>query len=41
VQWIVVLVADGVSNTEIASREGISRPTVIGWRGRYDTPNRF
>jgi transposase len=34
---IVLLAADGVSNTEIASRMGISRPTVIAWRARYDT----
>ena len=33
---IVLLAADGVSNTEIASRVGISRPTVISWRARYD-----
>ena len=29
---IVLLAADGVSNTEIADRVGVSRPTVIGWR---------
>ncbi len=33
---IVLLAADGVSNTEIASRTGVSRPTVICWRGRYE-----
>jgi transposase len=33
---IVLLAADGVSNTEIASRTGVSRPTVISWRTRYD-----
>jgi transposase len=33
---IVLLAADGVSNTEIASRTGVSRPTVISWRGRYE-----
>ncbi len=33
--WIVLLAADGVSNTEIADRVGVSRPTVIGWRDRY------
>lgn len=33
---IVLLAADGVSNTEIASRTGVSRPTVISWRARYD-----
>jgi len=33
----VLLAADGVSNTEIAERVGVSRPTVIGWRDRYAT----
>ncbi len=33
---IVLLAAEGVSNTEIAARVGVSRPTVIGWRGRYE-----
>jgi transposase len=32
---IVLLAAQGVSNTEIASRVGVSRPTVIDWRARY------
>src|SRR4029453_5119623 len=32
---IVLLAADGMSNTEIAERVGASRPTVISWRGRY------
>jgi transposase len=32
---IVLLAADGVSNTEIAARVGVSRPTVISWRARY------
>jgi transposase len=32
-----VLAGDGVSNTEIASRTGVSRKTVIPWRARYDT----
>src|SRR5215213_10199719 len=32
---IVLLAAEGVSNTEIADRVGVSRPTVIGWRDRY------
>ncbi|SDP36570.1 Winged helix-turn helix [Nakamurella panacisegetis] len=32
---IVLLAADGVSNTEIAERVGVSRPTVTGWRARY------
>src|SRR5271166_6670741 len=33
---IVLLAADGMSNTEIAARTGVSRPTVIGWRARYE-----
>ncbi|WP_425293752.1 helix-turn-helix domain-containing protein, partial [Mycobacterium attenuatum] len=33
---MVSLAADGVSNTEIAARAGVSRPTVIGWRARYE-----
>jgi transposase len=32
---IVLLAADGVSNTAIAEQVGVSRPTVIGWRDRY------
>lgn len=32
---IVLLAADGVSNTEIAVRLDVSRPTVINWRQRY------
>jgi Helix-turn-helix domain len=32
---IVLLAAEGVANTEIAQRLGISRPTVIAWRKRY------
>jgi transposase len=32
---IVLLAADGISNTEIADRVGVSRPTVVGWRDRY------
>jgi transposase len=32
---IVLLAADGLSNTAIAERVGMSRPTVIGWRERY------
>lgn len=34
---IVLLAADGVANTVIAERVGVSRPTVIGWRERYAT----
>jgi transposase len=33
---IVLLASDGVSNTEIATRVGTSRPTVIEWRARYE-----
>jgi transposase len=32
---IVLLAAEGESNTAIADRVGVSRPTVIGWRERY------
>ena len=32
---IVLLAADGESNTAIAQQVGVSRPTVIGWRNRY------
>jgi transposase len=32
---IVLLAADGMSNTGIAQAVGVSRPTVIGWRDRY------
>ncbi len=34
---IVLLAADGLSNTAIAARVGVSRPTVLTWRGRYET----
>ena len=33
---IVLLAADGASNTAIADRVGVSRPTVLDWRGRYE-----
>jgi transposase len=33
---IVLLAADGVSNTEIASRVGCARQTVFDWRARYE-----
>ena len=32
---LLLLAADGVANSEIAERLGISRPTVIAWRKRY------
>ena len=32
---IVLLAADGMSNTAIAELVGRARPTVIGWRDRY------
>ncbi len=32
---IVLLAGDGVPNTEIGRRVGVSRQTVIGWRQRY------
>jgi transposase len=32
---LLLLAAGGMSNTEIADRLGVSRPTVIGWRRRY------
>src|SRR6478735_4097798 len=32
---IVLLAGEGHSNTEIAARVGVSRPTVIHWRERY------
>ena len=33
---IILLAADGVSNTAIADLVGVSRPTVTAWRARYD-----
>src|SRR5512144_2853148 len=33
---IVLLAAEGISNTAIAERVGVSRPTVISWRARYE-----
>ena len=32
---IVLLASDGVPNAQIARMSGVSRPTVIGWRDRY------
>jgi hypothetical protein len=34
---IVLLAADGLPNAESARRTSTSRPTVVGWRGRYET----
>jgi len=33
--WILLLAGEGVTNTEIADRVGVSRPTVIACRRRY------
>jgi transposase len=33
---IVLLAAEGVPNAQIARVAGVSRPTVIGWRDRYE-----
>jgi len=33
---IVLLAADGMMNTEIARRVGVTRQTVVSWRARYD-----
>ena len=32
---IVLLAANGLTNIEIATRVGVSRPTVTSWRARY------
>ena len=32
---MVLLAADGMPNAQIARTAGVSRPTVIGWRDRY------
>lgn len=32
---IVLLAAGGMTNTAIAEQVGVSRPTVISWRNRY------
>src|SRR5215510_7245757 len=34
---IVLLAAEGVPNAEIGRRVGVSRPTVIQWRNRYES----
>lgn len=33
---IVLLAADGLPNAQIARQVGVSRPTVVDWRARYD-----
>ncbi len=35
--WILVLAAEGHSNSEIGRRVGVSLPTVRVWRSRYTT----
>ncbi len=37
---MVLLAADGVPNAQIARTVGVSRPTVIGWRDRYQAGDR-
>jgi transposase len=32
----LLLAADGVSNTEISEVVGVSRPTVLAWRGQFE-----
>jgi transposase len=34
---MILLAADGVPNAEIARLAGVSRPTVIAWRARYES----
>src|SRR6185437_5306360 len=33
---MVLLAADGIPNAQLARAAGVSRPTVIGWRARYE-----
>ena len=33
---VLLLAADGVSNSEISEVLGVSRPTVLAWRGQFD-----
>ena len=33
---IVLFAADGLTNVDISQRVGVSRPTVTGWRARYE-----
>ncbi len=34
---IILLAADGISNTEISVRVGVARQTVVSWRARYES----
>jgi hypothetical protein len=40
---VLLLVGDGVSNSEISEVVGVSRPTVLAWRGQFekDGPSGF
>jgi len=33
---VLLLAADGISNVEISEVAGVSRPTVLGWRGQFE-----
>jgi transposase len=33
---VLLLAADGVSNSEIGEVVGVSRPTVLAWRGQFE-----
>jgi transposase len=33
---VLLLAADGVSNSEISEVVGVSRPTVLAWRGQFE-----
>src|ERR671917_2329363 len=33
---VLLLAGDGVSNSEISEVAGVSRPTVLAWRGQFD-----
>ncbi len=33
---VLLLAADGVSNSEISEVSGVSRPTVLAWRGQFE-----
>jgi transposase len=33
---VLLLAADGVSNSEISEVTGVSRPTVLAWRGQFE-----